>query len=112
MSITEIFDDGNLNRITTKALGLIMPKLSLVDLNKVNYQTDSRHKRHLKTCRCYLAFSVNHNKLAKAYYDEQKQKWMFFDGQRMCPSKWFIEAPSNRMEYLTHIDMSIVKKLK
>ena len=107
-----IFDGGTLNRITAKALVVIMPKLSLVDLQKVSHQMDSRHKRYLKTNQCYLAFSVSHNKLAKAYYDEQKQKWMFFDGQRMCPINWFIKTPSNRMEYLTHIDMSIFKKLK
>jgi len=107
-----IFDDGTLNRITAKALSVIMSKLSLVDLQKVSHQTDSRHKRHLKTNQCYLALSVSDKKLAKAYYDEQKQEWMFFDGQRMCPTNLFIKTPSNRMKYLTHIDMSIIKKLK
>jgi hypothetical protein len=107
-----IFDDSTLNRITAKALSVIMPKLSLVDLQKINHRTDSKHKRHLKTNQCYLALSISDRKLAKAYYDEQKQKWMFFDGQRICPANWFIKTPSNRMEYLTHIDMGIIKKLK
>ena len=96
-----------------------MPKLSLIDLQQeISRRIDSRHKRHLKTHQCYLAVSRGHNKsgkaykLAKAYYDEQEQKWMFFDGEKMCPTSWFIKTPSNRMAYLTHIDMSIVKKLK
>ena len=107
-----IFADGNLNRITAKALGVIMPKLNLVDLTKVSHQTDSRHKRHLKTNQCYLACSANHTKIAKAYFDEHKKEWMFFDGQEMCPRDWFIEIPSNRMAFVTHLDMSIVRKLK
>jgi len=50
--------------------------------------------------------------LAKAYFDEQKQDWIFFDGQKICPKDWFIETHSNRMEYVTHIDMNVIKKLK
>ena len=109
---TIVFDDGALNRVTAKALGVIMPKLGLIDLKKVSHQINSRHKRYLKKHQCYLAFSYSHKKLAKAYFDEQKQEWMFFDGHKMCPRDWFIETPSNRMAYVTHLDMSIIKKLK
>ncbi len=112
MSETIIFDDGALNRVTAKALVVIMLKLSLIDLQNISHETNSRHKRHLKTHQCYLAISNSHKKLAKAYFDEQKQDWIFFDGQKICPKDWFIETHSNRMEYVTHIDMNVIKKLK
>ena len=31
---TKVFDDGTLNRVTAKALGVIMPKLGLIDFKK------------------------------------------------------------------------------